>query len=505
MLAFTPVAKAADPVIAAAGDIGCDPSDSRYNNGNGTADACRQKYTSDLLVGAGLTSVLPLGDNQYDDGTLAKFQAVYGPTWGRVKSITRPVAGNHEPNASDGYATGYFDYFNGAGNSNGPAGERGKGYYSFDIGGWHLIALNSNCAQVPCSAGSTQEQWLRADLAAHPNSCTIAYWHHARFSSGHDGDNTFVQSFWQALYEGGADIVLNGHSHDYERFAPMNAGGNLDNARGIREFVVGTGGAFWTGLADPKPNSMVRQNIVYGVLKITLHPGSYDWHFVPEAGKTFTDSGSANCHAAGYARPLSATPITTRLVPAYTTCTSANATHGAPLASPSCTPPVATSGQLTVGSPDANGRPAGSTGLVRLQVIGESPIDPSNGDQADVRTEISLTDVLRRSDLADYAGELEAVMTLRITDRLNGPSLTDPATTVDVPLRFTVPCAATAAGEGGSCQLVTTADAVLNGVVREGKRSVWELRNVSIYDGGPDGRASTADNTLFADQGTFAP
>jgi acid phosphatase type 7 len=498
------VALAADPVIAAAGDIGCDPANSNYGGGNGTATACRQKYTSDLLVNAGLSRVLPLGDNQYDDGTLSKYQTVYHPSWGRVKSITSPIAGNHEP----GDSSGYFDYFNGVGVATGPAGERGKGYYSYDVGSWHLIALNSNCAQVSCSAGSTQGQWLRSDLAAHPTGCKLAYWHHARFSSGHDGDNAFVQPFWQALYDAGADVVLNGHSHDYERFAPMDASGNLDNSRGIREYVVGTGGAFFTGIATAKPNSQVRQNDTYGVVKLTLHPSSYDWQFVPEQGGTFSDSGSGSCHSPspdGYARPKAATPIVLRLVPAYRECDAANATHGAPLSAPSCAPPVQTSDQLTIGSPDSNGRPANSSGFVQLKVSGESPIDPSNGDQADVQTTFSLTDVLKKSDLSDYSGQLEMVATLRVTDRYNGSGLDSPATTTDVPLRFTIPCTATTGPEGGSCQLTTTVDGVLPGVAREGKRAIWELVRTSVFDGGPDGVASTADNTLFAVQGTYAP
>ena len=243
-------------------------------------------------MNAGLAKVITLGDNQYDSASTEELNASYHPSWGRVKSITRPGIGNHEP----GSASDYFDYFNGVGVQDGPAGERGKGYYSFDVGSWHLIALNSNCSTVDCSAGSPQEQWLRADLAAHPNACTLAYWHHPRFSSGHDGDNISTQPIWQALYEANADVALVGHSHDYERFAPQDVNGNLDRTRGIRQFVVGTGGAFFTGISSPKANSEVRQNSTFGVLKLTLHPTSYDWEFAPEAGQSFTDSGSESCH-----------------------------------------------------------------------------------------------------------------------------------------------------------------------------------------------------------------
>ena len=291
-MAWAPPAVAQDPVIAAAGDIACDPADPNFNGGAGIDGYCRQRATSDLLVGAPLAAVLPLGDVQYNSASLTNILQVYDPTWGRVKSISRPILGNHESSG-----TGYFDYFNGTGAADGPAGARGKGYYSFDVGSWHLVALNSNCDRVACSAGSEQEQWLRADLAAHPATCTLAYSHHARYSSGHDGSNTFMQPIWEALDDADAEILLSGHSHDYERFAPLDRNGNLDQAGGIRQFVVGTGGAFFTGGLDSRiANSEVAQNDTFGVLFLTLHASSYDWSFVPEAGKTFTDSGSGSCH-----------------------------------------------------------------------------------------------------------------------------------------------------------------------------------------------------------------
>jgi Ca2+-binding RTX toxin-like protein len=307
---FAAPAQAADPTIAAAGDIACDTADPYYYSGAGDASHCRQRYTSNLLVNQGYAAVLPLGDNQYDNATLAKYNASYNPSWGRVKPITHPVPGNHEP----GSATGYFDYFNGSGASNGLAGPRGKGYYSYDIGTWHLIALNSNCAKVPCASGSAQERWLRSDLTAHQNQCTLAYWHHPRFSSGHDGNNTFMQTIWQDLYNAGAELVLSGHSHDYERFAPQNGTGKLDRAKGVRQFVVGTGGAFFTGISTKKPNSEVRQNSTYGVLRLTLGNGSYSWKFVPETGKSFTDTGTTPCH--GSVVPLPAPPAPPAPAPA---------------------------------------------------------------------------------------------------------------------------------------------------------------------------------------------
>jgi len=288
-LAFLPsatspvTAATGDPVLAAAGDIACPPGSAA------TAKACNQKATSDLLVAMQPTAVATLGDNQYDSGTLTQFNGAFDPTWGRVKPLIRPAIGNHEIK-SDPKATGYYSYFGAA------AGDKTKGYYSYDVGTWHVVVLNGNCGSGGgCAAGSIQEQWLRADLAAHPTVCTLAYWHQPRWSSGNHGSDTKYDAFWKALYAGGADVVLNGHDHDYERFAPMTPAGARDDARGIREFVVGTGGAHYESWSTVKPNSLVRSQ-TFGVLKMTLGAGSYDWQFVPVAGKTFTDKGTGYCH-----------------------------------------------------------------------------------------------------------------------------------------------------------------------------------------------------------------
>jgi len=234
-------------------------------------------------------TVMADGDLAYPDGTRENF-ACYDKTWGRTKSRTRPAPGNHEFHSSG--ATPYFDYFGKA------AGDPKAGYYSYELGKWHIIVLNSECLAVGgCEAGSPQDKWLRADLATHPAACTLAYWHKPLFSSGgaHGNDLT-VKPLFQALYEFSADVVVNGHDHDYERFAPQDPEGSTDSKRGIREFVAGTGGKNIRPFGEPKPNSEVRDATAFGVLKLTLKPKSYEWQFIPVAGKTFSDSGSGNCH-----------------------------------------------------------------------------------------------------------------------------------------------------------------------------------------------------------------
>ena len=290
---------ASDPMIAAAGDIACDPTNSNFNNGNGTTSNCRQKYTSDLLVNASLAAVLPLGDVQYYCGGYQAFLQSYDLSWGRVKSITHPVVGNHEYLTSGGTdctsanagAMGYFNYFGTA------AGNQGQGYYSYDIGTWHIIAINSNCSDIGgCSPTSLQGKWLEADLNAHSNFCTLAYWHIPLFSSGGRAANN-TKDIWQILYNHNADLILSGHDHIYERFAPQTAGGVADPIRGLREIIVGTGGSDHTNIPGAiAANSEVRNIDTYGVLKLTLHPTSYDWQFVPEAGGTFKESGIGACH-----------------------------------------------------------------------------------------------------------------------------------------------------------------------------------------------------------------
>jgi len=238
-------------------------------------------------------TVFVLGDNAYPNGSSSDYANCYAPTWGRHKARTRPIPGNHDYVSHD--SSGYFGYFGAA------AGDPAKGYYSYDLGAWHIIALNS---QIAHWTGSPQEQWLRADLAASTKRCTLAYWHYPLFSSSTVEVDTASRALWRALYDAGVELVLNGHHHDYERFAPETPTGALDPTYGIREIIVGTGGG--EGLfpfGTIAPNSEVRDNVTFGVLKLTLRTGGFDWKFIPIPGKTFTDAGSGTCHDSPSAPP----------------------------------------------------------------------------------------------------------------------------------------------------------------------------------------------------------
>jgi acid phosphatase type 7 len=264
----TPVTNG-DPVLVGAGDIS-----SCSSNGDET--------TAKLIDNIAGT-VFTAGDNAYDSGTASEYANCYDPTWGRFKNRTKPAPGNHEYETSG--ASGYYGYFGAA------AGDPSKGYYSYNLGAWHIVALNS---EVSTATGSAQENWLRQDLAANPTACTLAYWHKPRFSSGEHGNTVSMQPLWQALYDYHAEVVINGHDHDYERFEPQSPTGTAD-ANGIREFVVGTGGRSHYGFGSIRPNSAARNSDTFGVLKLTLHINSFDWQFIPEAGKTYTDLGTAQC------------------------------------------------------------------------------------------------------------------------------------------------------------------------------------------------------------------
>jgi hypothetical protein len=246
--------------------------------------------TTAALVESIPGQVFTAGDNAYANGSAKNYANCYDPSWGAFKNRTHPAAGNHEYNTEA--ATPYFDYFGAA------AGPRGLGYYSYDLGRyWHVIVLNSNCEAVAgCDEASAQYAWLQRDLQTHPRQHVIAIWHHPRYNSGSHGNAQELDPFWDLLYAWGTEIVISGHAHDYERFAPMDDQGDRDDAHGIREFVVGTGGSSLVTADTPKPNSEVLDNSTFGVLKLSLYSNSYEWRFIPVAGGDFSDNGSSYCH-----------------------------------------------------------------------------------------------------------------------------------------------------------------------------------------------------------------
>ena len=273
-----------DPVLVGAGDISSCTQDN---------DELTAALIDSVVAGTGgEVVVFTAGDNVYEDGTLEEYEQCYHPTWGRHRERTRPVPGNHEYHVVA--ANGYFTYFGAA------AGDPAQGYYSYDLGAWHIIVLNTSdhCVSIPCGPGSPQEAWLRSDLESHSSLCTLAVWHDPLFSSGRvHGSKRYVQPFWDALYESGAEIVVNGHEHNYERFGPQTPVGVADPDHGIRQFVVGTGGeSHYREGESLIANSEAADDETYGVIKLTLHSAAYDWEFIPEEGATFRDSGSGTCH-----------------------------------------------------------------------------------------------------------------------------------------------------------------------------------------------------------------
>jgi calcineurin-like phosphoesterase family protein len=261
----------ADPVLVGAGDIST----------SGSGDSA----TATLIKSISGT-VFTAGDNVYDSGTRSEFSGTYNSSWGSFKSRTRPAPGNHDYNTSG--AAGYYDYFGSL------AGPSRRGYYAYDLGNWHIVSLNS---EVSMSLGSAQETWLRSDLEASSKPCTLAYWHRPLFTSGaNHGPDTSSRPLFQALYDYAAEIVVTGHNHQYERFAPMTPTGAANSTRGIREFVAGMGGADHYSFGSIQPNSQARNSDTFGVLTFTLHAQSYTWQFVPVAGKSYTDTGTTACH-----------------------------------------------------------------------------------------------------------------------------------------------------------------------------------------------------------------
>jgi hypothetical protein len=276
-------------VIAAAGDIGCAANDPSFNNLNGTATACRSKYTEQIIQQINPVYLLPLGDEQYNSGSAADFAASYAQTWGLSKGISKPVVGNHEYGTSK--AAGYFGYFGSA------AGNQGSGYYSYGVGAWHVVAINTECTRIDgavgCALDSPQEKWLKSDLAAHPAACTLVYGHRPRWASSSFASSD-IAPLVNDMVAAHVDLYITGHARSYERFAPQDANGNAD-PNGITEMVIGTGGAFYTGIGTIVPNSLVRAKNLYGVEQLVLHPTSWDYTFVPE-NSAFADTGTGRCH-----------------------------------------------------------------------------------------------------------------------------------------------------------------------------------------------------------------
>lgn len=268
---------------AASGDV----AGSAVLVGAGDIAKCdrRQSERTARLLDAIPGTVFTAGDNAYPHGTAQEFVECYGITWGRHRARTRPSPGNHDYDALG--AAPYFKYF---GENAGPPG---RGYYSYDLGSWHIVALNSN--RNAAGWGAAQEAWLRADLEATPSRCIAAYWHHPRFSSGSKyGDHPYMNALYHILYRRGVSLVISAHDHIYERFAPQDPSGKAD-PRGVRQFIVGTGGARLYSIGKIRPNSEARNSTAHGVLKLTLHPSRYDWEFVPVAGQSFRDRGTASC------------------------------------------------------------------------------------------------------------------------------------------------------------------------------------------------------------------
>jgi calcineurin-like phosphoesterase family protein len=285
-----PIAAAAapDPLIAAAGDIACDPSSSKFRNGEGTSSACKAKATGDLILSQSVDAVLALGDNQYQCGGLSAYLQSFDPAWGRFKPMIHPVPGDNEYETSGtgcaSGAAGYFSYF-------GAAAGDSRGDTAFTLGGWRLVGLNAECGHAGgCGSSSRQATFLRNQLSA--AQCTLVYWHQP-FYKGTSRTGSSYKAFWDILYAGNADVVLNGHLHNYTRFAPQDAGGHVDGARGVREFIVGTGGRSLFSLDGTR--NVEKTTKAYGVLDLRLHATSYTWSFVNTAGTTL-DSGTASCH-----------------------------------------------------------------------------------------------------------------------------------------------------------------------------------------------------------------
>jgi acid phosphatase type 7 len=276
-------------VLTAVGGVGKPQTVTLVGAGDIAGCDARSDRKTARLVGKIPGTVFTLGDHAYHNGTRSQFRNCYDPTWGKYKKRTRPTAGNHDYRTAG--AKPYFNYFRWR------AG-RPRGYYSYDRGSWHIVALNSNCYEVGgCDWKSAQGRWLRRDLAENRTRCTLAYFHHPLYASGRGEESLKVKPFWHILYNHHADVILSGHAHRYERFARIKPSGERSSARGIRQFIVGTGGAEAEAQQGPdEPRVQAKKVGAPGVLKLELGSGYYRWKFVPVAGRNYTDSGRARCH-----------------------------------------------------------------------------------------------------------------------------------------------------------------------------------------------------------------
>ena len=386
----------------------------------------RDEATATLLDNIPGT-VFTAGDNAYPDGSATNFSQCYEPSWGRHKAPTWPSPGNH-----DYHVSGAADYFAYYGANAGPAG---RGYYSYDIGDWHVVSLNSN---VDRTTNSPQLIWLRADLAASTKQCTVAYWHHARFTSGtQHGNNVSTQPFWQALYDAGAELVIAGHEHNYERFAPQTPTGQADPATGIREFVVGTGGASHYPNFTPIPNSEVRNGNTWGVLKLTLDAGTYSWQFIPVAGQTFTDAGSGACHGPPGGGGVSASQSTVSATPASVTAGSAIST-------------------ITVTAKDGSGNPmSGVTVVLSATGSGNTLTQPAGTTNASGVATGTLSSTAAGQKTVSATGNGTAITQTATVMVTAGPLSASQSTVTASPASIT-------AGVGTSTITVTAKDALGN-------------------------------------------
>jgi fibronectin type 3 domain-containing protein len=569
-----------------------------------------EQQVADAIAASGAQFTQTVGDNVYPDAADPDFETFYSDFDSRLFKQYGPAMTTQAFMIGNGNHEYYGDEATWR-NFSLPNNER---WFSYDWGDAHFTVLDT---EQPYSPGTPQYAFASADLAAHQDDTwRIVIIHRPPYSSiSNNSSSSGVLADLVPLFEQQhVQLVLAGHSHNYERTYPLIGGTPAEG--GVVYVVTGGGGNGHNTFQIPQPSwSAYRNDTDYQYTKVTVSPQSIrldairgdtqavfdsteidapppppagtiivkkdaqpddpqDFAFTAGGGlsptsfqldddpsdsalsdtQTFTsvvpgggsgaggtysiaesvasgwdtqsavcDDGSppdaidvssgetvtctfTNSKIYGFARPKAATPNTIRLVPAFDECTSPNATHGTPLETGSCNPPAQTSDYLTVGTPDLNGQSANFTGQLVLKVVGETPIDPNNGDQADVGITMSLTDVRNAGDLSDYTGELQAVVSLRTTDRYNGTALQSAATATDTPFAFAVPCSASGSPFGSNCNIATTADALVADLVREQERAVWSLGSVQVYDGGTDGDAdTTGDNTLFAVQGLFVP